>query len=149
MVVAPDGAAFLLSERRPDDGLRAGPVGAAWPVGRIAPLPGCSGREGCPGTVTGCGVWLSIPAVGPGDVLYLPQAGRRLVAIGPDGRVRPDWPVVLTRPGAGFWSVVVGSDGTAYALAIEPEAGDRTSSATILAIAPDGTVRYRTTVVDP
>jgi hypothetical protein len=98
--------------------------------------------------VTGCGVWLSIPAVGPGDVLYLPQAGRRLVAIGPDGRVRPGWPVVLTRPGAEFWSVVVGSDGTAYALAIEPEAGDRTSS-TILAIAPDGTVRYRTTVVDP
>jgi hypothetical protein len=70
------------------------------------------------------------------------------VAIGPDGRVRPGWPVVLERPGAEFWSVVVGSDQTAFALAIEPEAGER-SSATILAIGPDGTVRYRVTVVEP
>jgi hypothetical protein len=35
-----------------------------------------------------------------------------------------------------------------YALAIEPEAGGK-SSATILAMAKDGTVRSRTTVVEP
>ena len=69
------------------------------------------------------------------------------MAIAPDGNVRPGWPVYLTRAGAAFWSVVVGSDGIAYALAVEPEANGRTS-ATILAISPDSTVDYRTTVVD-
>lgn len=69
-------------------------------------------------------------------------------AVGPDGRVRPGWPVELTRPGAEFWSVVVGSDRTVYALAVEPEAGD-TSSASILAIAPDSTVRSTTTIIEP
>jgi hypothetical protein len=47
-----------------------------------------------------------------------------------------------------FWSVVVGSDGTAYALAIERESG-ASSSATVLAIAPDGSVPYRATIIDP
>jgi hypothetical protein len=62
--------------------------------------------------------------------------------------MRPGWPVELRRPGSAFWSIVVGSDGTAYALAIEPETGDA-SSATILAIAPDSNVLYRTTIIDP
>jgi len=149
VVVASDGAAFLLSDAGYQTtvyGLDpSGRVMAGWPYHAT---DGLQWQGECSGMVTGCGVSLSTSAVGPGDVLYLPQAGRRLVAIGPDGKVRAGWPVVLTRPGAEFWSVVVGSDGTAYALAIEPEAGDRTSS-TILAIAPDGTVRYRTTVVDP
>jgi len=74
--------------------------------------------------------------------------GGSLAAVGPDGRVRPGWPVDLKRPGAEFWSVVVGSDGTVFALAVEPQAGD-TSSASILAIAPDSTVRYTTTVIEP
>jgi len=97
---------------------------------------------------------LALPAVGPDSTLYLPlqarsdSVGGSLVAIGPDGRLRPGWPVELRRPGAEFWSVTVGSDGTAYALAIEPEAGGA-SSASILAIAPDSTVRWTTTIVDP
>ena len=64
------------------------------------------------------------------------------------GRVRPGWPVELKRPGAEFWSVVVGSDGTAHALAIEPKSSS-SSSASILAIAPDSTVRYTTTIIEP
>ena len=94
------------------------------------------------------------PAVGPDSTLYVPLQARNetvggdLVAIGPDGRERAGWPVALQRPGAEFWSVVVGSDGTVFALAIEPEAGDA-SSATILAIAPDSTVVYTTTIIDP
>jgi hypothetical protein len=56
--------------------------------------------------------------------------------------------VELNRPGSAFWSVVVGSDGTAYALAIEPEAGDA-SSATILAISRDSTVRWTATIIEP
>jgi hypothetical protein len=167
VVVAADGAAFLLSDDwRAVYGLDpAGQIMAGWPHQFD---PGPQWRGSCPADVTGCGVNLSTAAVGPGDVLYLPReggilgylprsrggpvyplrAGGSLVAIGQDGRVRPGWPVVLTRPGAEFWSVVVGSDRTVYALAIEPEAGER-SSATILAISPDGRVRYRVTVVEP
>jgi outer membrane protein assembly factor BamB len=97
---------------------------------------------------------LSIPAVGPDSTLYLPleasnaTVGGSIVAVGPDGRLRAGWPVELKNPGAEFWSVVVGSDGTVYALAIELETSD-SSSATILAIAPDSTVIWTTTVVEP
>jgi hypothetical protein len=56
--------------------------------------------------------------------------------------------VGLRRTGSEFWSIVVGSDGTAYALAVEPEAGD-SYSASILAFAPDSTVLYTTTIVEP
>jgi hypothetical protein len=97
---------------------------------------------------------LALPAVGADSTLYLPlqardaSVGGSIVAVGPDGRVRPGWPVELRRPGAEFWSVVVGSDGTVYALAIEPEPGDA-SSASVLAIAPDSTVLYTTTIIDP
>jgi hypothetical protein len=56
--------------------------------------------------------------------------------------------VELKRPGAEFWSVVVGSDGTVFALAVEPEAGG-TSSASILAIAQDSRVRSITTILEP
>ena len=69
-------------------------------------------------------------------------------AVGPDGRERTGWPVVLQRHGAEFWSVAVGSDGIVFALAIEPETAD-TFSASILAIAPDSTVLYATTIIDP
>jgi hypothetical protein len=97
---------------------------------------------------------LAIPAVGPDSSVYLPleartsTVGGSLVAVGPNGRVRAGWPVELKRAGSEFWSVVVGPDGTVYALAIEPESS-RTSSASILAIAPDSTVRYTATIIEP
>jgi hypothetical protein len=97
---------------------------------------------------------LATAALGPDKDLYLihratkPSIGGRIVAVGPDGRVREGWPVELERPGAEFWSVVVGASGTAYALAIEPESGDG-SSASILALAPDSTVRFVTTIIEP
>jgi hypothetical protein len=96
----------------------------------------------------------AIPAVGPDGTLVLslkarsPKVGGSLVAVGRDGRVRPGWPVELKRAGAEFWAVAVGSDRTVYALAVEPEAGGK-SSASILAVAPDSTVRWTTTIVDP
>jgi hypothetical protein len=107
----------------------------------------------CTGQV-GCGFRRAAPAIGPGDVLYLLHAaansavGGSVVAIGNDGRVVAGWPVELQRAGSEFWSVVVGADGTAYVLAIEPETGDE-NSASILAIAPDSTVLYATTIVEP
>jgi hypothetical protein len=97
---------------------------------------------------------IAIPAVGPDGSVFLPiqarmaTVGGSLVAVNPDARVRPGWPVELKRAGSEFWSVVVGPEGTAFALAIEPESS-RTSSASILAIAPDGTVRYTTTIINP
>ncbi|OGO57423.1 MAG: hypothetical protein A2Z32_04140 [Chloroflexi bacterium RBG_16_69_14] len=95
-----------------------------------------------------------VPGVGPDGTLVLSlqartsTVGGSLVAVGTDGLVRAGWPVELKRSGAEFWSVVVGPDGTTYALAIEPEAGGK-SSASILAVAPDSTVRWTTTIIDP
>jgi hypothetical protein len=128
------------------------PFAAGWPYRSDAGAQENSCRCTAPG-----GPSFAAPAIGPGNVLYLLQSGRTsatgpsgggsIVAIGPDGRVRPGWPRTLKRAGSGFWSVVVGSDGTAFALAIEPESAGY--SATVLAIAPDNTVRYATTIVEP
>lgn len=108
----------------------------------------------CPtGSVCDSGI-LAAPALGPDNVLYLIQAtaqdaeGGGLVAVGVDGRVVDGWPVGLKRKGSAFWSVVVGADRTVYALAVEPEVDDG-SSATIVALKPDSTVHYRTTIIDP
>jgi len=154
-LVGPDGTTFVVdSSGNRTTVVGLSPLGQAmegWPYRSDA---GHQSKGSCPvGTV--CERYeLAAPAIGPGNVLYLLHAasdtsvGGSIVAVGPDSRVRPGWPVVLSRPGAAFWSVVVGADGTAYALAIEPETGDA-SSATILAIASDSTVLYRTTIIDP
>ncbi|OGO57426.1 MAG: hypothetical protein A2Z32_04155 [Chloroflexi bacterium RBG_16_69_14] len=130
----------------------SGQMMAGWPYRSEAGVQGigvCAPGDICEGGD------VATAALGPGDVVYLINRandeavdGGSLVAVGPDGRVRAGWPVELKRAGAAFWSVVVGSDGTAYALAIEPESGGK-SSASILAIAPDSTVRYSTTIVEP
>jgi len=102
---------------------------------------------------TGCGLWRTSPAVAPGPILYLlhaaadPSSGGSILALDRGGRVVDGWPVGLRRPGATFASIIVGPDATIYAVAVEPEAGGR--SGTILALEPDSTVRYRTTVVQP
>lgn len=83
--------------------------------------------------------------------------GGQISAVGLDGKVRDGWPVVLNRPGATLESAILGSDGTLHALAIEPETYRdppaescvASDSATVLAIDPDGQVRYRVTVVEP
>jgi len=150
-LVASEGTMFVFSEIDTavyslDPSLSIKP---GWPYEPAAPLVGRDPRSA--GDLS-CSS-LALPAVGPDSTLYLPlqarneSVGGSLVALGPDGRMRPGWPVELRRPGSEFWSVTVGSDGTAYALAIEPEASGA-SSASILAIAPDSTVRWTTTVVD-
>ena len=154
-LLAPDGTAFVVGE---GDGhgvvYRIDPSGtvmAGWPHRAATEL---EWQGVCPPDVTGCGVWRSVPAVGPDGVVYLPlaapdaQIGGSLAAVGPDGQALRGWPMHLARRGAAFWSAVPASDGTLYALAIEPETGGK-SSATILAISMDGTVLSRTTVVQP
>ena len=103
---------------------------------------------------TGCGQFRAAPTIGPDNVLYLlhaaanSSAGGSVVPVGPDGRVVDGWPVGLTRAGSEFWSVVVGPDGTAYVLAVEPEPNS-SYSATILAIAPSSHVLDKVTIVEP
>ena len=168
-VVAPDGSAFVVAEEGdyPFNGTTAyaidksGNLRAGWPDRTSTGLV-WAGECGC--SATGCGSWRSDPVAAPDGSLHLLQlapsagTGGSVVAVGMDGAVKAGWPVVLRRAGAQFSSVAVGPDGTAFALAIEPEeylppdeCGVKTSldSATILAINPDGTVRYRTTIVSP
>ncbi len=97
---------------------------------------------------------LVVPAIGPGAVIYLTlqardsTVGDSLVALGRDGQMREGWPIELRRAGAEFWAVAAGDDATVFSLAVEPETGG-TTSATILALAPDSSARYRTTIVEP
>ncbi len=152
-LVGPDGTAFVIDDFLGTTVVGLSPSGqvmAGWPYRTQL---GPSATVCCPGDSDAV-VTFATPAIGRDNVLFLLHAaatesvGGSIVAVGLDGRVRPGWPVELKRPGAQFWSVVVGSDGTAYALAIEPEPGD-TSSASILAVAPDSTVLYITTIIEP
>ena len=169
-VVAPDGSAFVVAEdyELPFGGTTAYAIDASgkprvgWPYRTSTGLvwPGT-----CPCSATGCGGFRSDPVAAPDGSLHLLQlapsagTGGSIVAVGTDGAVKAGWPVVLRRAGAEFEAVAVGADGTAYALAIEPERYEDAecetgspvpvSSATIVAIAPDGAVRYRVTVMEP
>jgi hypothetical protein len=153
--VGPDGTTFvidLIASRTIVAGVSpSGQVMAGWPYRSEA---GAQPTGVCPDGAVCEGSFWALPAIGPDNGLYLihgtadSSTGGSIVVVGSDGRVRAGWPVELQRPGAEFWSVVVGPDGTAYALAIEPEAGE-SSSASIVAIAPDSTVLYTTTIVEP
>ena len=153
-IVSTDGTVFLIQNG--DSGLKvlaldpAGKVMAGWPYQAAVHLE-WQGR--CGGQDAGCGVMRTTPVVGPGNVLHLLLAaadatkGGSIVAIGPDGAVRPGWPVVLPEAGSAFRSVVVGPDGTAYAVVLDRVTEPTT--ATVLAIDPDGTIRYRVPIVAP
>jgi len=161
--VSTSGAAWLISDQGGTTAWALGPAGSVrsgWPYRSSAALTD-QGRcdDGC---TAGCGSLRVTPVVGPGDVIYLAQdprstaVGGRIVALGRDGNVRNGWPIALVRPGARFRSLAVAASGTLYSLAIEPErvftrdgCTIRLSSATIVAFAPDGTVRYRRTVMEP
>ena len=71
----------------------------------------------------------------------------QVTVVVPTGNVVPEALEQVTGREPSTRSVAVGADGTAYALAIEPEASAG-SSGTILAIAPDSTVRYASTIID-
>jgi hypothetical protein len=99
-----------------------------------------------------CGVYAA-PVLGPDGTLFLPlsaesdSTGGSVVAIGRNGKDVAGWPVTVRRSGSGFWWVEVGQDGTVFAVAVERETGGL--SATIVALAPDSTVLWRATVVEP
>ena len=99
-----------------------GTVRDGWPWSAGAPI----GEQGkCPQGDTGCGVWRTVPALGPGEVLLVllapadAKSGGQVVAVGPDGRVVDGWPVKLTNPAARWDVVAAGAAGTVYATAVE------------------------------
>jgi hypothetical protein len=152
-IVADDGTAFIVETggKTTVFGLDpAGRVMTGWPY---TVTVGIENRGSCSADSAGCGYFRTTPQTGPGTVLYLLHAARdasiggSAVAIGRDGKVRPGWPVVLRRKSASFSTIVAGTDGMVYALAVEPEGNG--PSATVLAITRNGTVSYRTTVVEP
>jgi hypothetical protein len=154
-IVAADGTSFIVGSLDERYGVYAfDPSGngiAGWPYDSAL---GFQDTGFCPAGDAGCGGFRTAPAVGPGSVLYLVHApakasvGGSVVAIGRDGGVIEGWPVTLTRSGSEFWSVVVGPNRTAYAMAVEPEPNG-SYSATILAIAPDSDILYNVTIVEP
>jgi hypothetical protein len=152
-IVGAGGTTFIVSE--PDgteilavDG--GGSLLPGWPYRSSAGLED-AGR--CNDMDTGCGVFRVEPVVDTLDVLYVAQsatstsAGGRLIALTDRGQVVDGWPVGLTRPGAYFYSILPAPGGGLWALAREPEGNG--SSATVLSIAEDSTVRWTTTVVEP
>lgn len=154
-LVADDGTAFVIGEAGDHTVVYAidssGAVMGGWPYRADTEV---QWQGTCPAETAGCGVWRATAAVGPDGVVYLPlaapdaQVGGSVVAIGRDGKAVAGWPMHLARRGAEFWAAAAGPGDTAWALAVEPETTGGFSS-TILAFATDGTVRSRTTVIDP
>jgi hypothetical protein len=153
--VGSDGTTFVIGAHFQATGVaavtRSGRMVDGWPYRSSAGHQNagrCSGGDICEGGP------IATPVIGPDDAIYLINAapsasvGGSVVAIGSDGRVRPGWPVELRRPGGEFWAVVVGTDGTAYALAVEPESS-ASASATVLAIGQGSTVTYSSTIIEP
>ncbi len=169
-VVAPDGSAWLVGGSSPAYSTdpvtksfalaRDGSVRSGWPYVTATAVSEQNVVEACS---TGGGSLRVSPVVGPGKILYLalePTSsgiGGRIVALAPNGRVEPGWPVALVRSASRFRSLAVGKDGTVYALATEVERRERVegcpgtevNSATIVALGPTGVVRYRRTVMLP
>ena len=153
-LVGSDGTTFLIDDRVGTTVARLGPTGhpiVGWPYKsdlKVEETGSCGAGE------TGCGWFRAAPTLGPNNALFVlraaakSSAGASIVAIDQDGRVRGGWPVGLRRPGAQFWSVIVSADGTAYALAIEPEPNG-SHSATILSLAPNSRVDYAATIIEP
>jgi hypothetical protein len=154
-IVAGDGTSFIVESVGGQTSVLAlDPSGqrvAGWPYGSQVEL---QATGFCGGEDTGCGWFLAGPAIGLDNVLLLlygapnVTGGGGIVAIGRDGRVVDGWPVDLKRVGSMFWSIAVAPNGTAYALAVEPEPNG-SHSATILAIAPDSDILYNVTIVEP
>ena len=151
-LVAADGTVYLLEQGKTAVGaFGLDPTGAGLP-GFPLDVPGQLETQGtCARGETGCGVWVVRPTIGVDGTLYLPlrapEAGSAgsLVAIARSGSIVAGWPVALPGDGRAFWSVTTGADGTTYAVV----AGDpgHPGAASVLAIGPDGRIRYEVPLV--
>lgn len=154
-LVADEGTVYVVGEGDGEAVVYAidatGAVVEGWPYRD----PGALAWQGsCEGGSTECGIARVTPDVTPDGTLYLPvgavgtAAGGSLVALGRNEQVIPGWPVNLVRAGADYWTVVAAPNDSVFVVAVEPER-DGTTSATILRLAIDSSVIYRTTVVGP
>lgn len=167
-VVASDGTVFVtgwIADRpgltayalRPSGALRAGwPYRSREPIRTGRPNAFACSCEPCSLPATA----IQAPIAGPDDSLVLAQigdAGSRLVAVRPDGRMKAGWPVALLAKGSGFVRVAAGPGGVVYAFAVEPagsrrnDCGERYAvhAGTIVALDGHGDPIYTTAIVAP
>jgi hypothetical protein len=154
-IVAADGTAYIVSTEGGSTTIvgldPSGQPLAGWPYRSNDALQ----ETGiCAPPDVGCGWLRTAPAIGEGGRLYVllaptsPSTGGSIVSVASDGRTWQGWPVRLQRAGSMFWSAVGSADGSlAWALAVEPEKAGY--SATIVGLAADSTVLFRSTVVEP
>jgi hypothetical protein len=157
--VGADGTVYLITEDRGTTIYALSPAGKVrpgWPY-RSTSLLGDAMPCGC----TGGGHPIVAPIIDAAGRIHFvheassspsgSQTGSRVTLV-THGRTSPGWPVTLARTGSRFLDLEVDGAGVSYALAMEYEGPARWGtplSATLLAIGPDGTVLFRTTIVEP
>ncbi len=151
--VGQDGTVYLLTEDRGTTIYALDPNGKVlpgWPYRDAVQLaePGRPPTRG----ETGGGHPVIVPLIDAAGRVHVLHWG--WVTLVEGGRTAPGWPVTLRREGSVFIALDVDPAGTTYVLASELEGraatgADGSVSETLLAIAVDGTVLYRTTVVEP
>ena len=154
-LVDADGNAFTAGQKRMSGVDRSGEALDGWPYDLERPLERIIALE-CPPTDTGCmDIEFHPPLMSPQSLVYLVyppdesgDEGGRITVVNRDGTVRSGWPKTLQRPGAAWDSVTIGENRRAYAVAVEPEPGEK-SSASILTFAPNGTQEWMLTIVEP
>ena len=152
-VIGSDGSAWILGVNSrenvvvhalgPDGSIRDG-----WPWRAGAPIE----EQGeCEPASTGCGVWRTVPVLGPGEtflVLLAPAdrtSGGQLVAVGSDGRIMNGWSVELSNRNERLDLVAAGADGMVYVTRVAPSGAGETIS--VLAITSDGVRAWPFTLV--
>jgi hypothetical protein len=159
--VEPDGTVYLAVRDGPSGIDNSTTVYALDPTGRV--LPGWPYRARMPlarldwDCVCVPGSAMPLPPVVDaagrvrlllGDIGYDQGLGSRATLV-QNGRTVAGWPVTLRKATSHFVDLTVDAAGVTYALAVEGSPMPETMSETLLAIAPDGTVLYRTTVLGP
>lgn len=150
-----DGRVYVTTEDQVIGLDSAGAPLGGWPFELEAPLVRFVPFD-CPPGDTGCmTIEFHPPLIAPQQLLYLvyppeedEDQGGRITVVNRDGSVRSGWPKTLQRPGATWDSVTIGENRRAYAVALEPEPGNRWS-ASILAFAPNGTREWISVLYEP
>ena len=159
--VGDDGTVYLITESGGTTIYALGPGGKVlrgWPYRSASAL----GDTATP-CATGGGHPIVVPVIDAAGRLHIVHRGADLaygfekdsrVTLVDDGHTVRGWPVTLRRAGSRFVSLAVDARGVTYALALEYEGPLRCdpspkSSETLLAIAVDGSVLYRTTLLEP
>jgi hypothetical protein len=105
------------------------------------------------GSATACQIVIKPPQIAPESLIYALETGptgngERITVINRDGSIRSGWPKTLQRAGATWDSLTIGDNRRAYAVALEPEPGDRMSGS-ISGFAPNGTRELFTVLFEP